>query len=41
MEPTVKFNGRCYMDPADQPQSEVNNNAEQKNGRTVLQEESI
>ncbi|WP_346319724.1 polymer-forming cytoskeletal protein [Chitinophaga sp. YIM B06452] len=42
MEPTVKFNGRCYMDPADMPQSASNSNAESnKNGRTVLQEESI
>src|SRR5688572_19317653 len=42
MEPTVKFNGRCYMDPADLPQAPSNSNAESnKNGRTVLQEESI
>ena len=46
MEPTVKFNGRCYMDPNDAPpaansSSSYNHSDSSKNGRTVLQEETV
>jgi cytoskeletal protein CcmA (bactofilin family) len=45
MEPTVKFNGRCYMDPNDAPAaasaSSSYNHSDSKNGRTVLQEETV
>lgn len=42
MEPTVKFNGRCYMDPADAPpaRSHAEINAEAKHGRALVQEET-
>ncbi|WP_341837767.1 polymer-forming cytoskeletal protein [Chitinophaga pollutisoli] len=42
MEPTVKFNGRCYMDPADAPpaRSESATTAASKHGRPVIQEET-
>jgi len=46
MEPTVKFNGRCYMDPNDAPpaansSSSYNHSDSSKNGRTILQEETV
>ncbi|UYQ91653.1 polymer-forming cytoskeletal protein [Chitinophaga horti] len=40
MEPTAKFNGRCYMEPAEAPID----NKENKNGRsrvTEVQEETV
>lgn len=44
MEPTVKFNGRCYMDPADAPppssHSTTEKHSDSKYGRPVLEEET-
>lgn len=43
MEPTVKFNGRCYMDPSEAPvpaHSSSENHSDSKYGRAVLQEET-
>ncbi len=42
MEPTVKFNGRCYMDPADAPVAGTSDNhSDSKHGRSLLQEETV
>ncbi|RPE12447.1 polymer-forming cytoskeletal protein [Chitinophaga lutea] len=43
MEPSVKFNGRCYMDPAEAPQpshSSIEKHSDSKYGRPVLEEET-
>jgi len=41
MEPTVKFNGRCYMDPADAPApgSAADKHADSRHDRSLVQEE--
>lgn len=41
MEPTVKFNGRCYMDPADAPApgSSSDKHADTRHDRSFVQEE--
>ncbi|GEP93971.1 bactofilin family protein [Chitinophaga cymbidii] len=41
MEPTVKFNGRCYMDPADAPApgSSADKHADTRHDRSLVQEE--
>lgn len=39
MEPTVKFNGRCYMEPGDAPKAVTDNH--QGHGKSILQEETV
>lgn len=41
MEPTVKFNGRCYMDPAEAPQigAATDKHSDTRHDRSLIQEE--